>query len=60
MVQFFHIRGIDLDSEVQEFVQGTDLVKMLKQVETNYEYIQTFMLITCLFVLVAYSVAIPK
>jgi hypothetical protein len=29
-VKFYQIKGTDLDSEVAEYVQGTDIVKLLK------------------------------
>jgi len=59
-VQFHRIKGLDLDKEVDEFVQGTDLVKLIKNLETNYQYIQNFLMVTSIFVIFAYSVMIQK
>lgn len=39
-ITFHHVSGIDLDGEVKEFVQGTDLIKHQKDSELNYVSIQ--------------------
>jgi hypothetical protein len=48
-----------MDNEVNEYVQGIDLVRKIKSTETNYKYIQNYMLVTCVFVFVMYTTAIP-
>jgi len=58
-VKFFRVSGTDMDKEVNEYVQGIDLVRKLKSTETNYKYIQNYMLVTCVFVFIMYTTAIP-
>ena len=59
-VKFYRIKGIEIDSEVQEHVQGTDLVKLRLNLENTYTNVQYFLLVTSIFVIVAYSVVIPR
>ena len=38
-IYFYHLKGTDIDSETSENIQNTDLVRMLKQIATNYGYV---------------------
>ena len=38
-IYFYHLKGTDIDSETSEYIQNTDLVRMLKQIATNYGYV---------------------
>lgn len=38
-IYFYHLKGTDIDSETGEYIQNTDLVRMLKQIATNYGYV---------------------